>query len=73
MPNTEHLDPKSLSEEQRVAFYGAMLAMAAAEEPTQREELELIYETLDTEGLSEVARRRRSPAGCGRWSAPPTP
>ena len=58
MPNTEHLDPKSLSEEQRVAFCGAMFAMAAADDPMQREELELIYETLDTEGLSDQARRR---------------
>jgi uncharacterized tellurite resistance protein B-like protein len=57
MPATEHLDPKSLSEEQRVAFYGAMFAMAAADEPMQREELELIYETLDTDGLSDEARR----------------
>ena len=58
MPNTEHLDPKSLSEENSVAFYGAMFAMAAADAPMQREELELIYETLDTEGLSDEARRR---------------
>ena len=58
MPDTQHLDSKSLSEKQRVAFYGAMFAMAAADGQIQREELELIYETLDTEGLSEEARRR---------------
>ena len=58
MPDTQHLDSKSLSETQRVAFYGAMFAMAAADGQMQREELELIYETLDTEGLSEEARRR---------------
>jgi len=58
MPDTQHLDSKSLSEKQRVAFYGAMFAMAAADGQMQREELELIYETLDTEGLSEEARRR---------------
>jgi uncharacterized tellurite resistance protein B-like protein/uncharacterized coiled-coil protein SlyX len=35
-----------------------MFAMAAADGQMQREELELIYETLETEGLSEEARRR---------------
>jgi uncharacterized tellurite resistance protein B-like protein len=58
MPDTEHLDPKSLSEKQRVAFYGALFALAAADSQMQREELELIYETLDTGGLSDEARRR---------------
>ena len=58
MSDTEHLHLKSLPEDQRVAFYGAMFAMAAADGQMQREELELIYETLDTEGLSEEARRR---------------
>jgi uncharacterized tellurite resistance protein B-like protein/uncharacterized coiled-coil protein SlyX len=58
MPDTQHLDSNSLSEKQRVAFYDAMFAMAAADGQMQREELELIYETLDTEGLSEEARRR---------------
>jgi uncharacterized tellurite resistance protein B-like protein len=58
MSDTEHLDLKSLPDNQRVAFYGAMFAMAAADGQMQREELELIYETLDTEGLSEEVRRR---------------
>ena len=58
MSDTEHLDLKSPLENQRVTFYGAMLAMAAVDGQMQREELELIYETLDTEGLSDEARRR---------------
>ncbi len=58
MANTEHLDLKSLSDKQRVAFYGALFAMADADDQMQREELELIYEALDTEGLPEEARRR---------------
>src|ERR687894_2639575 len=58
MPDTQHLDSKSLSENQRVAFYGALFAIAAADDQMQREELELIYETLDTEGISDEARRR---------------
>jgi uncharacterized tellurite resistance protein B-like protein len=58
MSDTEHLHLKSLPENQRVAFYGALFAMAAADDQRQREELELLYETLDTEGLSEEVRRR---------------
>ena len=57
MADTEHLDLKSLPEKQRVAFYGAHFAMAA-DGLMQREELELICETLDTDGLSETVRRR---------------
>ncbi len=41
-----------------MAFYGAFFAMAAADDQVQREELELIYGTLDTESLSEEAGRR---------------
>src|SRR5215218_3510537 len=57
MPPKEHLDVKALSSEERLAFYGALFAVAAADGRMQREELELIYETVDTEGLSEEARR----------------
>ena len=58
MPPKEHLDAKTLSSEERVAFYGALFAMAAVDGQMSREELELIYETVDAEGLSEAARRR---------------
>jgi uncharacterized tellurite resistance protein B-like protein len=58
MADPEHLDLKLLLEKQRVAFYGALFAIAAADDQMQREELELIYETLDTEGISDEARRR---------------
>src|SRR5215217_4533803 len=58
MSATEHLDPTSLSEKERVAFYGALFAMANADEQMQQEELEIIYEKLDTEGLPEEARRQ---------------
>lgn len=53
----EHFDIKQLSDEQRVAFYGALFAMAAVGDQIQREELELIYEMLDTDGLSDESRR----------------
>lgn len=58
MSQNEQFDIKQLSDEQRVAFYGALFAMAAADDQVQREELELIYEMLDTNGLSNEARRR---------------
>lgn len=57
MKQKEQFDIRQLSDEQRVAFYGALFAMAAADDEVQREELELIYETLDTEGLSDEACR----------------
>lgn len=58
MSGSEHFDIKQLSDEQRIAFYGALFAMAAADDRVQREELELVYEVLETDGLSDEARRR---------------
>lgn len=58
MSNAKYFDIKQLSDEQRVAFHGALFAMAAVDGQVQREELDLIYETLDVDGLSEEARRR---------------
>jgi uncharacterized tellurite resistance protein B-like protein len=47
-----------LSDEQRVAYYGSLFAIAASDGEVQREELELIYEMLDTEGLDNQAHRQ---------------
>lgn len=47
-----------LPDEQRVAYFGALFAMAAADDTVDKEEAGLILETLDTEGLGEKARRR---------------
>lgn len=58
MSQNEHFDIKQLSDEQRLAFYGSLFAMAAADGQVQREELDLIYEILDADGLSEEARQR---------------
>ena len=43
-----------LPEQQKVAFYGTLFAMAAADGTTSREELELIYESIETRELSEA-------------------
>ena len=54
----EPLPLDELSDEQRVAYFGALFAMAAADETMDKEEVALILETLDTEGLNEEALRR---------------
>jgi uncharacterized tellurite resistance protein B-like protein len=51
------LDPTALSMEDQKAFYGSLFAMAAADDTVEREEMELIFETLDLEGLDEEDRR----------------
>ena len=51
------LDPTALSVEDQKAFYGSLFAMAAADDTVEREEMELIFETLDLEGLDEEDRR----------------
>jgi uncharacterized tellurite resistance protein B-like protein len=53
---SELLDLISLPEDQRVAFYGSMLAIAAADGIFGRDELDLIFETINTDGLSEHGR-----------------
>jgi uncharacterized tellurite resistance protein B-like protein len=53
---SELLDLVSSPEDLRVAFYGSMFAMAAADGILGRAELDLIFETIDTDGLSEYAK-----------------
>ena len=50
------VDLSSLPEDQRVAFYGAMLAIAGVDGIFKRDELDLIFEIIDTAGLSENAK-----------------
>jgi len=52
----ELLDLSSLPEAQRVAFYGAMLAIAAADGTLGLDELDLIFQNIHTDGLSERSR-----------------
>lgn len=51
------LDPTALSVEEQKAFYGSLFAMAAADDTVEREEMELIFETLDLEAFDEKDRR----------------
>ena len=52
----EPLDLSSLPEVQRVAFYGSMLAIAAADDIWGQDELDLIFQTINTDGLSQRGR-----------------
>lgn len=58
MEQKDSFSLKQLSDEQRVSFYGSLFAMATVDGQIQREELELIYEMLDTEDMSEQAQRQ---------------
>jgi len=50
-------NPAALPEEHRIAFYGALFAMSAADHHVDKEEIDLIYGSLDLEGLSESSKR----------------
>lgn len=52
------LIPASITEEERVALYGAMLSMSAADGHVDKEEVELIYGSLDLDGLSEANKQK---------------
>ncbi|MDF1665337.1 MAG: TerB family tellurite resistance protein [Planctomycetota bacterium] len=51
-------DIKTAPESQRVGFFGSLFAIANADDSVDKEELQLIFETLDTDGLSESNRKR---------------
>jgi uncharacterized tellurite resistance protein B-like protein len=53
----ELFDLSSLSEVQRVAFYGAMLAVAGADGTLGQDELDLVFQNIQTDGLSERSRQ----------------
>jgi uncharacterized tellurite resistance protein B-like protein len=56
LPDTLDLSP--LSEQERLAFYGALFAVAAADDSIDESESDQILESLDLNGLSETARER---------------
>ncbi len=57
-PPPSVLDLSGLSERQRLAFYGALFALAAADNTIDERESDQILESLHLEGLSEDARQR---------------
>lgn len=58
MKSKDGVPLEQLPDEQRVAFYGSLFAMATVDGQIQREELELIYEMLNTEEMSDQAQRQ---------------
>lgn len=56
LPGT--LDLSVLPERQRLAFYGALFALAAADDVIDERESDQILESLDLSGLSEEAREQ---------------
>ncbi len=49
-------DFNDLPDDERVAYFGSMFAVASADGDLEREEMALLFESLDQEGLSEAAR-----------------
>lgn len=54
----EALDLSDLTEQERLAFYGAMFAVAAADDQIDERESDQILESLDLDDLSESSRER---------------
>lgn len=61
MPTTDTgsvLDLSGLDEQRRLAFYGALFALAAADDTIDERESDQILESLDLDGLSEESRQK---------------
>ena len=58
MAGPDTLDLSSVSEEERLAFYGALFAMSAADRDMDEAEDDRIFDSLDLGGLSPDARKR---------------
>ncbi len=54
----ESLDFSQIDDETRLAFYGALFAIAEADGGIDKEELEFIFSIIDLENMSEEARRK---------------
>ncbi len=54
----ETLDLAQVSESARLAFYGALSAVAFADGSIDKEEFELLYGMIDLEGMTEAAKRK---------------
>ena len=54
----DFLDLSTLSEEDRLHFYGALFAMSAADRDMDESEDDRIFESLDLSGLSPDSRKR---------------
>jgi len=55
---SQPLDLAKVPESDRVAFYGALFAIAFEDDSLEKEEIELIFGMMDLEGMSEDAKRQ---------------
>jgi len=55
---TETFDFKQLPEQQQVAVYGSLFAVAVADGNIEKDEASAIFEALDTDGMSEAAKTK---------------
>lgn len=56
-PPVEPIELAALPEQLRIAYAGALFALAAADDALDKDELRLIVDLIDTDGLSEAGRR----------------
>ena len=63
----ETFDPSSAPEAIRVAYYGALFAMADADGSIDKDEIQALFAVVDFEGLSDDAQR----TVCGYLMDPP--
>ncbi len=58
MTGTDTLDLSALTEDERLAFYGSLFAMSAADRDMDEAEDDRIFESLDLGGLTPDSRKR---------------
>ena len=58
MTGTDTLDLSALTEDERLAFYGSLFAMSAADRDMDEAEDDRIFESLDLRGLTPESRKR---------------
>ncbi|MFB2877077.1 hypothetical protein [Floridanema aerugineum] len=58
LQTNQSLDLAKVAESDRIAFYGALFAIATADNHLDKEEMDLIFGIMDLEGMSESAKRQ---------------
>lgn len=58
MSNQQNIDLSQVDEATRLGFYGALFAIAFADNSIDKEEVELIFGMMDLEGMTESAKRQ---------------
>lgn len=56
--NQKFIDMSQVDEETRLAFYGALFAVALADNSIDKEEVELIFSMMELDGMTETAKRK---------------